>query len=574
MKSFFQRFMSLRLSLLSIVLLCWLLPTILLGALMGGRFFSSMREKTEASLTTGADQAHLRTLENINSVVTLAKNVVYDGDLATAVSDFESQRISRETYFRLCRSYLERKFGREPLCDFALFFRIADLSTVFYTADDYGEATLLTRQVQPQVLALGETLDTRCTFLAEAGRTYLVRNLYNSRLERYGMLLIGINESRLFLPIQEWCAGWHARYSLMLDSYHSGLRAYWDRQDGLSEQDQLLLYTLSAHTRDYQFAFQAQADKRTVYREIEQFQTLLIWMFVLVVPLGVAMMYFVNRRIIRPLGILSKASTRIQNGELGITVPIRGPDELGRLGNAFSNMSLQLKTLVDKSYKEEIALRDARIQAMQSRINPHFLNNALETINWQARMEENDTVSAMVEALSLLLNASMDRGEQHLVPLHEELKIADAYFYFVGLRFGERLSVFKSIQEGLQNQLIPRLAIQTLVENAIEHGIEPAGGGRICLNIFSEAGFLLVEIINSGKGLTAEARQRIAKLLSDESTGGQHLGIHNIARRLKLLYDDAASLSLGTDVHGQTVATLRIPSTSPEAAPPSSHPTL
>ena len=135
--------------------------------------------------------------------------------------------------------------------------------------------------------------------------------------------------------------------------------------------------------------------------------------------------------------LLAKASSLIEAGELGVTVPMRGDDELGRLGKAFTSMSLRLEELIKKTYKEEIALRDARIQAMQSRINPHFINNALESINWEARIEGSETISAMVESLSVLLNASMSRNDRRIVTLKEELEVAKAYFYFVGLSYGD-----------------------------------------------------------------------------------------------------------------------------------------
>jgi two-component system sensor histidine kinase YesM len=130
-------------------------------------------------------------------------------------------------------------------------------------------------------------------------------------------------------------------------------------------------------------------------------------------------------------------------------VPLRGYDVRGHLGVAFWEMSLRLKELIERSYKEEIALRDARIQALQSRINPHFLNNALEAINWQARMDGAGTVGEMVETLSVLLNASLDRSEQRLVPLRQELNIVDAYFYFVRLQFGDRLPIQRFIDPSL-----------------------------------------------------------------------------------------------------------------------------
>ena len=247
------------------------------------------------------------------------------------------------------------------------------------------------------------------------------------------------------------------------------------------------------------------------------------------------------------------------DGELGVTVPMHGKDELGQLGVAFSSMSMQIRHLIDTAFKEEIALRDARIEAMQSRINPHFLNNALEMINWQARMDNNEAIAAMVEALSVLLNASMDRGNHRMVPLSQELSIADAYFYFVRLRFGDRLTIFKDVNPTLMHHMLPRMVIQTLLENAIEHGIAPAGGGRIRLNVFSDAAFLHVEVLNNGKQLTREDQERITALLNEEGPGEGHVGIRNVSQRLRLIYRGRARLHISQDNHGDTVATILIP---------------
>jgi len=559
-RGFLKKITSLRISLVVIVLLCWLIPTALLGVFMGTRSFGALQEKTEAFLTAGAEHAKARTLENIDKVVTLAKDAIYDGELATATSDYENEKIKSEIYFRLCRSYLERKYGREPLCDFAIFFRTSDPQTMFFSANSDEEAAYFGEFVQPNILELGELLDTQCYFFSHGTYTYLVRNLHNTRLEKYGMLVLGIDPSVVFAHLKEWSFAWDTTYAVKLDEYQTGNLSYLENaKDGLGEAADLLLYTLTQKTKDYNFAFQVQADKKTIYHEMENFRVLMIWLFILLVPIYVFIMYFVNRRMVRPIQVLSHAASRIQEGEFGITVPLHGQDELCQLGNAFSDMSMQLKTLVDQSYKGEIALRDARIQAMQSRLNPHFLNNALENINWQARMEENKTISEMVEALSVILNATMDRGEQHLVPLQEELNIAKAYFYFVGLRFGARLTVWQDVREALAYAAVPRLAIQTLLENAIEHGISPMGGGRIQMNIFAREETLVIEVVNNGRKLSEEDRQRISRLLGSDSGNGEYLGIRNIARRLRLLYDGKASLTIHSDAHGDTVASLWIP---------------
>ena len=222
-------------------------------------------------------------------------------------------------------------------------------------------------------------------------------------------------------------------------------------------------------------------------------------------------------------------------------------------------MSLRLRDLVDKTYKEEIALRDAQVQAMQSRINPHFINNALETINWQARMEGSETISAMVESLSVLLNAGMSRNDRRMLSLREELDTARAYFYFIGLRFGNRLTTHIDVAPEALEDVLPALTLQPLIENAAEHGVAPAGGGEIRLHCAHAEGVLKIEVSNSGRPATAEDRQRIDAALRGDSQSGSHLGLANISTRLGLIYSGRASIRVNTDDPGWTHVYLEIP---------------
>jgi two-component system sensor histidine kinase YesM len=331
------------------------------------------------------------------------------------------------------------------------------------------------------------------------------------------------------------------------------------QQFGLAEYGDMLCYTRQVRVGDSLLTYQVQADRHEVYREMDEFRLLMAWLFILFVPICVAIMLFVNRRIVRPIAMLASASHRIRSGELGVVVPMRGTDELGQLGTAFSEMSLRLKELIERSYKEQIALRDARIQALQSRINPHFINNALEAINWQARLNGSGNVSEMVETLSVLLNASLDRSEQHLVPLREELSIVDAYCYFVGLQFGARLTVLRNVDEALLATPLPRLVVQTLIENAVEHGIAPAGGGCIQLNVFRHEEQLVIEVLNSGKPLTPDQLHALRAMLDDSRQADGHLGVRNVNQRLKLIFGGSAGLTFDVDTHGNTVATISEP---------------
>ena len=267
-----------------------------------------------------------------------------------------------------------------------------------------------------RVKRLGETLDTRCLFIQEGKNVYLIRNLYNLRMERCGMLVLGVDMDGLVSPITELAAQWDAQASVRVGDA-GDLTTIWNvLTQGLSDSGEAgtLAYVRYAKEHDYELGMRMTVSKHRVYGEMEEFQHMMQGLFLLLVPVMALILIYVNRRIVRPITILSQASRRIEAGEWGVTVPMHGGDELGDLGRAFSSMSTKIANLIDKTYKEEIALRDARIQAMQSRINPHFINNALESINWQARMEGSESVSAMVESLSVLLNASMAKGNRRI----------------------------------------------------------------------------------------------------------------------------------------------------------------
>lgn len=554
-----RRTPTLRFTLLVIVLLCWLLPTVTLGAYMGGRVLVSLQGKTEAALISGAEYAQTLAVANIAATATLARDAVYDTDLSDAVLAYESGASPYEDYYLLVRNYLDRKFSREQSCTFALFYRAQDLAHAIYTSQGYSQAVLFTQNMQAQALKLCETLDTRSRFIASSDGAYLVRNLHNARMQRYGVLVLGLDMDRLLRPILQNAAAWSSACAISLDDVTVGAFQGPAEETGLVEDGAVLRYTQSMTVGDSRLRYQIQADSHAVYREMDEFRLLMAWLLILFVPICIAIMLFVNRRIVKPIAMLVGASDRIRQGELGVVVPMRSADELGRLGVAFSEMSLRLKELIDRSYREQIALRDARIQALQSRINPHFINNALEAINWQARLTGAQSVSEMVETLSVLLNASLDRSEQHLVPLREELGIVDAYLYFVGIQFGERLTVEKDVDAAMLDTPLPRLVVQTLIENAVEHGIAPAGGGRIRLRVWRSGDELAIEVVNNGKLLTADELDRLRAMLLEPVSADGHLGIRNVNLRLQLIFGEAAGLRISLNGQGETVAAIRQP---------------
>ena len=563
---------KIRVQLLVIMLLCYLLPASLLGFYMGGAMIRDEQAKTESALLTSMEYSQLLADQNVNRVVTLARAATYDGELDNAVAQRDSGAISDGEFLRTARGYIERKYSREASITFAACFTLDNPDLLLVNRAGYEAAAVYQSFDHETVKAMSAELDTQCQFVKLAGGVYLVRNLMNLRMKPYGMLLLGIDVDRLFAPAAELARSWDARLDVRLDDValtnltgiaeDAAVQLDWDRAaigEIAPAAPGWYACAWSGASRDYDLRAALLLDRRHLYGEIDAFRRLQAGLLFLLLPILGVITWYVHRRISKPIALLSEASNRIEAGELGVTVPMRGDDELGNLGKAFSNMSLRIEELIDKTYKEEIVLRDARIQAMQSRINPHFINNALETINWQARIEDSETISSMVESLSVLLNASMSRNDQRIVTLREELEVARAYFYFVGLSYGARLSTQMEIADDALTATVPVLTIQPLIENAVEHGIGPAGGGEIRLVCRRLGPCLRLEVVNSGKPITAEDRQRIDAAMRGDSLGGSHLGLSNICTRLQLIYGGQARIDLDTDVDGLTRVTLDIP---------------
>lgn len=552
---------SIRFQLLTLMLICYLVPTLLLGQYMGSVFFTDLRDKTETALTSSAEHAYTLSHQMVERAIALAKDATYDGELTDVHIRYNSGMIGDAEFLRLSRNYIERKYSREELFTFAIYFPVDNQALLVYNRTGYEGALNYLRYAKDEIIEAGKTLDTKCLFLEVEGQVYLIRNLMNRRMERFGMLVLGISWDQLMADVNGLADTWNAEVQVCLGQAGNCSLRWDDMTEGLQAvaEGDLLTYTQREKTRDYDFGLRLNVSQNRIYGEIRAFRRLMGGLFLLLVPVMGVLMWYVYRRIVRPVNMLSEASHRIEAGELGVTVPMNGGDELGDLGVAFSNMSRRIAELIDKTYKEEIALRDAKIQAMQSRINPHFINNALETLNWQSRLEGSETMAGMVESLSVLLNASMGRGNRRMVPMREEIEVARAYCYFVGLRFGDRLTVTYHFEEAAMEAVVPLLTLQPLLENAVEHGIEPAGGGTIELWSLQAGDCLRIKVVNSGRPISEEDWKRIHAAMAGDNQGGTHLGLANVCNRLNLIYGGRASIEMYSGDDSRTVVQLTIP---------------
>jgi two-component system sensor histidine kinase YesM len=231
-------------------------------------------------------------------------------------------------------------------------------------------------------------------------------------------------------------------------------------------------------------------------------------------------------------------------------------------------MSKKIDYLVNRIYKEEIALKEAEIKALQAQINPHFLFNTLENINWMAQLNGVPEISETVSALAKLIDGSIGRGNR-TITFREELEYIDNYMTVLKNRYENRLEVIKTLDEGLMEVKIPRLLIQPLVENAVKHGIgKSRRKGIIKLDAYREKGHIVFEVADNGMGMTQEELESLnlrlkkdTQILEVDSAAAarKSIGLENVNRRIKLLYGSSYGVEIESSYDEYTRVTVRIP---------------
>ncbi|MCW8332366.1 sensor histidine kinase [Vibrio paucivorans] len=198
-----------------------------------------------------------------------------------------------------------------------------------------------------------------------------------------------------------------------------------------------------------------------------------------------------------------------------------------------------------KQSEQEKALILSQLKQLQSQIEPHFLFNTLANINALISSEPK-SAQMMLERLTDLLRGTLQSSRQKHTNLQGELDLVDAYLSIQKIRLGNRLNftIDNQVEHGVT---LPPLILQPLVENALQHGIEPKEqGGQITIRAFVEEDDTVIEVLDTGVGLTAGAQHT-----------GHGIGLDNIRQRLLGLFGEFASLTIAEHVEGGVKATLR-----------------
>ncbi|MBT1278729.1 sensor histidine kinase [Thermoanaerobacter sp. CM-CNRG TB177] len=265
-------------------------------------------------------------------------------------------------------------------------------------------------------------------------------------------------------------------------------------------------------------------------------------------------LYF-SYSISQPIIKLATEMKRVEKGNFNISVEENWDGEIGVLYSSFNYMIKRINELIHEVYLSKIKEKDAELKALQAQINPHFLYNTLDTVNWLAVKHNAPEISKIVNSLASILRYSINKGND-VTTVDKELKHVESYITIQKIRFKDKFEVSFNIDKTILHYKTIKLILQPLVENAIIHGIETyEGKGKILINGYLGDGKIVFEVINNGNPIDLDV---VNKLLDSPSEDKDSYGIQNVNERIKLYYGEEYGLYYQV-IDNNTVARIVIP---------------
>ena len=276
-----------------------------------------------------------------------------------------------------------------------------------------------------------------------------------------------------------------------------------------------------------------QANQRTLTRSLIIIASLMLLATVLVT-------YFWSKRLMRPLEDLARTTERIKKGEIGLRIDVKkSKDEIGELGESFNEMLDQIEALLAKQYETKLLLNQAEYNALQAQINPHFLYNTLETMSSIAEVNHCAEVSALCQSLSNLFRYSLDM-KTPFAPVSRELTHLQNFIYVMNVRMRGSVNYEFDVDDEARVCVVPKLCIQPIVENALNHGLRNATNRKeIMVRAKLMDDKLILTVEDNGVGMDEAEVEQLNRRLAEHDLGtvknGHSIGLTNINARVKML---------------------------------------
>ena len=410
---------------------------------------------------------------------------------------------------------------------------------------------------------------------------YMVRMIYNADdFKEMGMIILQVNREKLKNVYSDLSVEFMNGIQILSQNHERLIGMTQDdmtadEMEWLSEQNAEWNYSIDPKTRQMiaymnidktPWQVVAKASLNELFsKEMEGFRSLFVLVMICTVLLLFGFSLLMAMDILEPIKQLVTSIQKFEQQNVHEEIKVDREDELGYLSRCFNKMSSEIDNLLNRVYKEQLTRKEAELKALQAQINPHFLFNTLESINWMAQLNNVPEIKDMVTSLSDLMEASIGKGSP-MIPLSKELKYIDSYLVIMKYRYGERLSYESKVAQCALQQEVPKLILQPLIENAIYHGVDKVRKKcLIQLTVEKQGDEIYIEIKDNGKGIEPEEvrcmneqfeEDRRDYFLEKHSKG---IGLANVNSRLKLFFGQKYGISIESEYEHYTKIRLCIP---------------
>lgn len=283
---------------------------------------------------------------------------------------------------------------------------------------------------------------------------------------------------------------------------------------------------------------------------------LLVWL------LTVILIYMLLRLLTIPLRMLSAQMQKTGEGDFHARIDAEGSIEIRKLSESFNSMVSHIDQLIKRTYVAELNEKDARLAALEAQLNPHFLYNTLQAVSTEALINDQPQIHRMITSLASNLRYTIKSDT--LVPLKREMDYVNDYIFLQKIRMDDALEFHSDIDPATVDCLIPKISIQTLVENSIIHG-KSGKTDALIVTVSSHLNdnTVTIKVRDNGRGI---APQQLEKLYADfdlqKNTGKNGgIGLANLHSRIGILYERPASMEIHTLENAYTEIILSLPAT-------------
>ncbi|TYA10196.1 HAMP domain-containing protein [Paenibacillus faecis] len=273
----------------------------------------------------------------------------------------------------------------------------------------------------------------------------------------------------------------------------------------------------------------------------------------LLLMISLLLAFIFSSSITRPIHQLLRAIKKTGEGEFDTRVPVDSYNEMGLLIHKFNQMNKKVSHLIEENYKVKLREKEMQMMALNIQLNPHFLYNTLNIMNWTALENNQKELSRMIVSLSSMLQYTTE-NRQDIGDLKEDMNWLRHYIFITEQRFEDKFRVTFDIAPELYDYKVPKLFLQPFVENAIVHGFARLhSGGRIVIRGRLEGEARIFTVEDNGIGIPESRLAEIRK------TEGESVGIRNVDQRIKLIYGDGYGVSLHSVEGEGTLVNIKLP---------------